>query len=263
MITNRRSKINFEKVICDVERNTITIRAVRNKKQAAEAIKKRCAEIRGMLALRSDLTGEEQEKLEAELDLLKDFNTPTFVTAREEAPAWSSAEDLIFDKGLQEAREKARQECERVLKRHQMAKSAGTPDDAASLLDTLKSLREQSFFEFLARFCETFPEYKKQLRYDVARRYCDGPAARSEMISALQKQPLCKPETLRFLRAYLEGDDPLWKVPLSECARRMGWFTKENKPDHARVREILREYGIKHGMKGKPGRPKKIGRMKF
>jgi hypothetical protein len=165
---------------------------------------------------------------------------------------------LLFDKGLQEAREKARQKCEERLKSHQMAKSAGTASNAPSLGE-LKSLKERFLFDFLARFCETFPECKKQLRYDVARICCDGPATRSEMFLALQKQPLCKSETLGFLRAYL-GDDPLWKLSLSECARRMGWFTKENKPDHARVREILRGYGIKHGIKGKPGRPKKTGR---
>ena len=208
--------------------------------------------------LRSNLTGEEQKRLEAELDLLldllKDFNNPTFVTSARRGPAWSSAADLLFDKGLQDASEKARRECEKVLKLHQMAKVAGTPGNTPSLGE-LNSPRDRFYFEFLARFCETFPECKNDLlRYDIAWGYRDG---RRDMFSALQKQPLCKPETLRFLRAYLEGDDPLCKLTLSECARRMRWLTKENKPDHARVREILREYGIKHGMKGKPGRPKK------
>jgi hypothetical protein len=243
---DNKKEPDSDKVVCDGKR-AITI----------SAIERRCAEISGMLASGSNLTAEEQEQLKAEFRRLKSFNRSSFVRARKKAPAWSSAADLLFDKGLQEAREKARQECERVLKRHQMAKSAGTPGDAVALLDTLKSLRDRSFFEFLARYCETFPECKKELGYDVARAYCDDSLVKSEMFSALQKQALCKPETLRFLRAYLEGDDPLRKLPLSECARRMGWFTKEAKPNHARVREILREYGIKHGMKGKRGRPKK------
>jgi hypothetical protein len=234
-----------DKVVCDGKR-AITI----------SAIESRCAEINNILASPSNITAQEQKQLKEELDLLKSVNRSSYVRARKKVPAWSSAADLLFDKGLQEASEKARRECEKVLKLHQVAKVAGTEGNAPSLGE-LKSRRDRFYFEFLARFCETFPECKKQLRYDVARIYCDGPATRSEMFSALQKQPLCKPETLGFLRAYLEGDDPLWKLSLSECARRMGWFTKENKPDHARVREILREYGIKHGIKGKPGRPKK------
>ena len=44
------------------------------------------------------------------------------------------------------------------------------------------------------------------------------------------QRPLADPETLRFLRAYLEGDDPLWKLSLTECAVRMGWVTIKRKP---------------------------------
>lgn len=139
-------------------------------------------------------------------------------------PVWSSAANLLFEKGLRAA------------------------------LGVAGNLHRE-LFRFLVRFCVTFPECKQDLLPDVARAYRDGPS--SMLNEAAIERPLCHPETLRFLRAYLEGDDPLWKWSLSTCARRMGWLTKDNKPDHARVREILREYGIKHGMKGKPGRPKK------
>ena len=185
------------------------------------------------------------------------------------SPAWNSAADLLFGKGLKEARENIQKESDAAMHLHRMATLAGTVDVAATS-DKVKSLRHRFMFQFLARFCETFPECKKDLlRYDIARGYCDGiqpgladdsgdmgSAAKRDMFSALQKQPLCKPETLRFLRAYLEGNDPLWKLSLSECARRMGWFTDQQKPDYKRVKATLREYGITHGMKGKPGRPK-------
>ena len=138
-------------------------------------------------------------------------------------PVWSSAANLLFEKGLSAA------------------------------LGIAGNLHWE-LFRFLVRFCVTFPECKQDLLPDVARAYRDGPS--SMLNEAAIERPLCHPETLRFLRAYLEGDDPLWKWSLSTCARRMGWLTKDNKPDHARVREIL-ESMDKHGMKGKPGRPKK------
>ena len=246
MTIDNKKEPDSDKVVCDGKR-AIPI----------SAIESRCAEISNLLASPSNITAEEQKQLKEELDLLKSVNRSSFVRARKKAPAWSSAADLLFDKGRQEAREKARQKCEERLKSHQMAKSAGTASNAPSLGE-LKSLRERSSFEFLARFCETFPECKNELlRYDIARGYLDDSAAWRDMLSALQKQPLCKPETMRFLRAYLEGDGPLWKLSLSECARRMGWFTDQQKPDRKRVRDTLKEYGIAHGMKGKPGRPPK------
>jgi hypothetical protein len=153
-----------DKVVCDGKR-AITI----------SAIESRCAEINNILASPSNITAQEQKQLKEELDLLKSVNRSSYVRARKKVPAWSSAADLLFDKGLQEASEKARRECEKVLKLHQVAKVAGTEGNAPSLGE-LKSRRDRFYFEFLARFCETFPECKKQLRYDVARIYCDGPA---------------------------------------------------------------------------------------
>ena len=213
MTINNKKEPDSDKLVGD-EKRAITI----------SAIESRCAEISKMLASPSNITAEEQKQLKAELDLLKSFNRSSFVRAREKAPAWSSAADLLFEKGVQEAREKARRECEKVLKLHQMAKVAGTPGNTPSLGE-LNSLRDRFYFEFLARFCETFPECKNDLlRYDIAWGYRAG---RRDMFSALQKQPLCKAETLRFLRDYLEGDDPLCKLTLSECARRMRWLTKK------------------------------------
>ena len=231
MIMGRENKLNFGEVICDGK--SITIRAVRtgdpdaDEKREVEAVKKRCAEIRNMLASRSGLTSEDQERFEAEHSLLE-----SFVNHRADhpdkrasiAPAWDSAADLLFDKGLQ---------------------------DALGVAGDLNRER----FRFLVRFCATFPECKHDLSFDVARAYRNGP---SRMLNeAAIERPLCEPETLRFLRAYFEGDEPLWKLSLSECARRMGWRTEEGKPDYKRVKDILRKYGIVHGMKGKPGRPKK------
>ena len=95
-----------------------------------------------MLASPSNITAEEQKQLKAELDLLKSFNRSSFVRARKKAPAWSSAADLLFNKGLQEAREKTWRECEKVLKLHQMAKVARTEGNTTSLGE-LKSLRDQ------------------------------------------------------------------------------------------------------------------------
>ena len=213
MTINNKKEPDSDKLVGD-EKRAITILAIES----------RCGEISKMLASPSNITAEEQKQLKAELDLLKSFNRSSFVRAREKAPAWSSAADLLFEKGVQEAREKARRECEKVLKLHQMAKVAGTPGNTPSLGE-LNSLRDRFYFEFLARFCETFPECKNDLlRYDIAWGYRAG---RRDMFSALQKQPLCKAETLRFLRDYLEGDDPLCKLTLSECARRMRWLTKK------------------------------------
>jgi hypothetical protein len=110
-------------------------------------------------------------------------------------------------------------------------------------------------FRFLIRFAATFPENKDFLSRDVAQAY-RGNSGDLLKIAAIQR-PLADPETLRFLRAYLEGDDPLWKLSLTECAVRMGWVTHQGKPDWRRVRDILREYGIAHGVKGKRGRPSK------
>jgi hypothetical protein len=140
------------------------------------------------------------------------------------APAWDSAADLLFAKGLQDA-----------------LQVAGN--------------RRQELFRFLVRFSTTFPECKQDLWPDVARAYRKGSVDMLNIAAIVR--PLADPETLRFLRAYLEGDDPLWRYSLSECARRMGWRTKEGKPDYKRVKDMLRKYGIVHGMKGKPGRPKK------
>jgi hypothetical protein len=148
-------------------------------------------------------------------------------------PPWDKAEDLLFDKGLRDAQNVAGD-------------------------------RDKECFRFLIRFSVTFPEYKKSLSRDVLRAYLDNSTkaeerekARDLLKIAAMQQPLCTPETLRFLRAYLEGDDPLWKLSLSQCAVRMGWVDYQGKPDCKRVRDILREYGIAHGMKGKPGRPRK------
>ena len=148
MTINNKKEPDSDKLVCDGKR-AITI----------SAIESRCAEISKMLASPSNITAEEQKQLKAELDLLKSFNRSSFVRARKKAPAWSSAADLLFDKGVQEAREKARRECEKVLKLHQMAKVAGTPGNTPSLGE-LNSLRDRFYFEFLARFCETFPECK-------------------------------------------------------------------------------------------------------
>jgi hypothetical protein len=165
---NNKKEPDSDKVVFDGKR-AITISAVES----------RCAEISNMLASPSNITAEEQKQLKEELDLLKSVNRSSFVRARKKAPAWSSAADLPS--------EKTRRECERVLKLHQMAKVAGTEGNTPSLGE-LKSLRDRSYFEFLARFCETFPECKYDLlRYDIARGYCDGSAVRRGMFSALQK----------------------------------------------------------------------------
>ena len=234
---NNREKLNSEEVVCDGK--TITIRVLRtgdqdvDEERETEAVKRRYAEISDMLASPHLLTSEEQKQLEAGLGVLESFISRCADHPGEKGlipPGWSSAADLLFHNGLKEARENAKKECD-------------------------KSLRERFLFQFLVRFCATFPECKQDLWPDVARAYRDGPA--HMLAVATTKRPLCNRETLRFLRAYLEGGDPLWKLSLSECARRMDWFTYQRKPDRKRVRDTLKEYGIAHGVKGKPGRPKK------
>ena len=231
MIMSNREKPNFEEVVCDGK--TITIRVLRTgdpdvgEEREVEAVKRKCAEISDMLASPSNLTSEQQKQLEAELGLFDSFISPCADHPGEKVlipPAWSSAADLLFEKGLQAALSIAR--------------------------DSNREL-----FRFLVRFCATFPECKQDLWSDVARAYRDGPGRLLK--EATIERPLCNRETLLFLRAYLEGDEPLWKLSLSECARRMGWSTYQGKPDRKRVRDTLRSHGIKHGVKGSPGRPPK------
>jgi len=139
-------------------------------------------------------------------------------------PPWDKAEDLLFDKGFRDA-------------------------------NNVAGDRYKEYFRFLIRFSATFPEYKKSLSRDVVKAYRDNSGDLLK-IAAMQR-PLADPKTLRFLRAYLKGDDPLWKLSLTKCAVRMGWVTHQGKPDWRRVRDILREYGVAHGVKGKRGWPSK------
>jgi hypothetical protein len=110
---------------------------------------------------------------------------------------------------------------------------------------------------FLCRYCATFPEAKPELfKYDLRHAY-DGATERFKIVVWAESHPLAEPSTLEFLRQYLPEESALRKMSLSKCALHFGWITGDSKPDHMKVKNILRRFSIKHGKVGQPGRPKK------